>query len=246
MALHHFADQFHHQNGLADPGAAEHRRLAAAGQRGQQVDHLDAGFHQVAARTAARERRRRAVDRRARGAGRQFRPVVARQPHDVEQPAQHRVAHRGGQRAAGGADRCAALQARRALQCDGPRGSGVEMALHLRHQPFRAVPQDLHRIEQRRRIARHLPPPIELPREGAQPAHPPVRGRHHEQRGQGREQSLAVPGERIPRERQHHAAEGEAHHDDGNHPVAVFRPLRDGEIPGQRGLITDRRERDEK
>ena len=34
-------------------------------------------------------------------------------------------------------------------------------------------------------------------------------------------------------------------HDDGDDPVAVFRPLRDGEIAGQRGLVADRGQRDE-
>ena len=48
MALDRGADQLHDQHGLADPGAAEHRGLAALDQRRQQVDDLDAGVKHLA------------------------------------------------------------------------------------------------------------------------------------------------------------------------------------------------------
>jgi hypothetical protein len=40
MLLNHL----HHDNGLANTGAAEHPHFAAAGKGHQQVDDLDAGF----------------------------------------------------------------------------------------------------------------------------------------------------------------------------------------------------------
>jgi hypothetical protein len=43
MLLNHF----HHDNGLADAGAAEHAHLAATGKRHQQVDDLYAGLEHV-------------------------------------------------------------------------------------------------------------------------------------------------------------------------------------------------------
>ena len=42
--LDHGMDELHHQHGLADARAAEHRRLAALRERRQQIDHLDAGL----------------------------------------------------------------------------------------------------------------------------------------------------------------------------------------------------------
>ena len=46
MPFSHRVHQFHHQHRLADAGAAEHRRLAAAAERREQVDHLDPGGEQ--------------------------------------------------------------------------------------------------------------------------------------------------------------------------------------------------------
>jgi hypothetical protein len=40
-------NHFHHDNGFANTGAAEHAHLTAAGKRHQQVDDLDAGFKHV-------------------------------------------------------------------------------------------------------------------------------------------------------------------------------------------------------
>ena len=60
--LDHGVDQLHHEHGLADAGAAEHRSLAALGQRREQVDHLDAGLEYRAGRGLFLERWRRIVD----------------------------------------------------------------------------------------------------------------------------------------------------------------------------------------
>ena len=40
-------DHLHHDDGLADAGAAEHAHLAAPGEGNEQVDDLDAGFQHV-------------------------------------------------------------------------------------------------------------------------------------------------------------------------------------------------------
>ena len=101
VALHHGVDQFHQQHGLADAGAAEHRRLAAECQRHQQVDHLDAGFEHRGRGGLRGERRRRAMDRQPGRIGRQRRSVVVHRAGDIEQSAEHGIADRRGQRAAG-------------------------------------------------------------------------------------------------------------------------------------------------
>ena len=92
VVRHHRVDQFHHQHGLADAGAAEHRRLAALGERHQQVDHLDPGLEHRAGAGLRGERRRAAVDRPARdrppaAAGRRRAPRRSRR---AAGPAPHR------------------------------------------------------------------------------------------------------------------------------------------------------------
>ncbi len=128
VVFHHGVDRLHHQHGLADAGAAEHRRLAALGERHQQVDHLDPGLE----------------DRRRRGA------TVAHLPHHIEQPPQHRVAHRHGHRATQRANQSAAPQPRRRRQGDGAQRRRVEMALHLDDQRPRPIPFDAQRFVDRR------------------------------------------------------------------------------------------------
>ena len=68
--LDHRMDQLHHQHGLADAGAAEHRGLAALGERREQIDHLDAGLEHIRRRRLAHQSGRRIMDaapRRIRG-----------------------------------------------------------------------------------------------------------------------------------------------------------------------------------
>jgi hypothetical protein len=62
MTLDRGADQLHDQHSLADPGAAEHRGLAAGDQRCEQIDHLDAGVEDLASTALTFERRRWPVD----------------------------------------------------------------------------------------------------------------------------------------------------------------------------------------
>jgi hypothetical protein len=76
-------DQLHDQHGLADAGAAEHRRLAALRQWRQQVDHLDAGREDFR-RTALRGKRRRApVNRAARHVGSKRLALIANRTGEV-------------------------------------------------------------------------------------------------------------------------------------------------------------------
>ena len=90
IALHHRVDQLHHHDGLADAGAAEHRRLAALRERREQVDDLDAGFEDGGRRAALAERRRCAMDRRARQVAGSAGPLSRTLPGDVEQATEHR------------------------------------------------------------------------------------------------------------------------------------------------------------
>ena len=129
VALDHGVDQLHHQHGLADARAAEHRGLAALRERREQVDHLDAGGEQFGRPGLGRERRRLAVDRPARRIGRQRRPAVADPAEHVHEAPERRLADRDGDRAAGAARSVAAPQARGRLERDGAGGMRVEMGL---------------------------------------------------------------------------------------------------------------------
>ena len=71
------------------------------------------------------------------------------------------------------------------------------------------------------------------------------RGAGHQQRRQHRHQPRTLSRQRVTPQRQHDAGQREPDHDDGDHPVAVFRPRRDGKITRQRGLKPHRRQRDE-
>ncbi len=61
------ADQLHDDHGLAGTGAAKDARLTAFRKGSDQIDHFDAGFEDLHARGLLRKRRRRTMDRVARG-----------------------------------------------------------------------------------------------------------------------------------------------------------------------------------
>ena len=67
---------------------------------------------------------------------------------------------------------------------------------------------------------------------------PEGRGQDH-RRGQDGQQAGAVAGEGVAEQGQHDAAEREADHDDGDDPVTVFGPFRDGEVTGEGDLVAD-------
>jgi len=57
------ADELHDDDGFSRPGAAENPGLAAFGERGDQVDHFQAGLEYLDPRRLFFERGGRAVDR---------------------------------------------------------------------------------------------------------------------------------------------------------------------------------------
>jgi hypothetical protein len=87
-------DQLHDQHGLAHPGPAEHRGLAACDQWRQQVDDLDAGVKDLARAAQAVERGRGRVNRRALDIRGQIRAVVGRRADRIEKAPQHCVTNR--------------------------------------------------------------------------------------------------------------------------------------------------------
>ena len=150
VALGHRMDQLHDEHGLADAGAAEHRRLAALGDRGQQIDDLDAGRKQLGGAAQLLQRRRTAVDRPARSVRRQRLALVANSAGQVEQTAEHRVADRNLERPASGARRNAATQPFGRLQCNRADRRLVQMRLHFRHDRRTLIRRHDQRVVDRR------------------------------------------------------------------------------------------------
>ena len=132
--FHCGVDQLHHQHGFAHPCPAEHRRLAALGERGEEIDHLDAGFEDRGAGTGRRQIGRGRMDRAHRGFGGEIAQPVARLARHIEQPAQHRIPHRDAKRGAGAAHTGAARKARGRVERDGADGVGVLMAVDFKQQ----------------------------------------------------------------------------------------------------------------
>jgi hypothetical protein len=128
----------------SDPGAAEHGRLAAARQRRQQVDYLDAGFKQFALGALIGKRRGLAMNRPARHVRPEGWAMVARLPQYIDQPAEHRLADRHGDRRVGAEYRSAALEAGGASKRHGAHRAGIEMLLNLGDQTAGLIPLDLH------------------------------------------------------------------------------------------------------
>ena len=92
-------DQLGEDDRLAQPGAAEEADLAAADERRQQVDDLDAGLELLGLGREAVERGRVAVDRPAL-AGRDRASAVDRVAQEVEDPAERLLADRHADRPA--------------------------------------------------------------------------------------------------------------------------------------------------
>ena len=149
--LDHGVDQFHDQHGLADAGAAEHRRLAALRQRGEQIDHLDAGLEHLGGRGFVLQRRRRLVDaaprriggqRRRRGRGwSRRRRAAGRAPRRRPAPKSARRWRAPWCRARGRRSPATRWRAR----------CRIDVAVHLQHQRFGPVPVDDQRGIDRRR-----------------------------------------------------------------------------------------------
>ena len=127
-------DQLLDQDGLAEAGAAEEADLAAAHERRDQVDHLDAGLEDLHRRRQLVEGRRIAVDRPALGVGAQLLAVVDRVAEHVPEPAERLLADRDGDRRAGVDHVDAAREAVGRVHRDRADAVVAEVLLHLRDQ----------------------------------------------------------------------------------------------------------------
>ena len=105
----------------------------------------------------------------------------------------------------------------------------------------RIIQRDVHQLRLGRRRVLQLQR-IEPVQRDANP--PGATHRQHRDR-QGRQQPPRMPQEHAPPQHHHHARDGKPRHGDGNHPVAVLRPARDGEEARQRDLDPHRRTGDE-
>ena len=149
--LDHGMDQFHHQHGLADARAAEHRGLAALRERRQQIDHLDAGLEHRHRRGLVLESGRRAwMPRRGVSAG-------SAGPSSLNVPTtsskRPRTASPTGTEigVAGRLDFDAARQSFGRLKRDAAHGDGIDVAVDFEDQRFCSVPFDDHgRVDGRR------------------------------------------------------------------------------------------------
>jgi hypothetical protein len=154
MALDRGADQLHDQHGLADAGAAEHRRFAAFDERRQQVDDLDAGAEHLDRAGLARDPGRGRVDRPALDVGGQVGAAIGRLAERVEQTAENRLADRGAERRACSGNRRAAPQPGRGIEGDRARQTGPEVQLDLGDEAASLIHLDDERLVDRRKRAR--------------------------------------------------------------------------------------------
>ena len=151
--LDHRMDQFHDQHGLADPRAAEHCGLAAAGERRQQINHLDAGFEDCAGGRFVFKRRRWIVDTPTRGIGRQGRAAVPNSSDNVEETPENRIADRHRNGCAGRTHLRVARQTCCCLKRDASDRNGIDMAVHFEDQRLRPIPFDDQRtVDGRQRL----------------------------------------------------------------------------------------------
>src|SRR6516164_1162631 len=150
VALDGCSDQLHNQHGLADPGAAEHRRLAAGDQRREQIDDLDAGVEDLARAALTLKRRRRGVYGPALYLGGERRTAIGRLTDRVEQPAEHRRSDRRADRRAERAGARPAPQAGGAAERYCPGHSRAEVLLYFGNQWRSQIPFDRDRFIDRR------------------------------------------------------------------------------------------------
>jgi hypothetical protein len=125
-------DHLGDEHGLVDPGAAEESGLAAALERAQQVDHLDAGLEDLRADRPPRQRHGRPVNRLPLDVL-QWRAVVDDLPEDVQHPSEQRCADRDLEGPAGVGHHRPASEAARRRERDAAHGAGVHVVRHLQH-----------------------------------------------------------------------------------------------------------------
>ncbi len=126
-------DHFHHDDGLAHAGAAEHPHLAAPGEGHQQVDDLDAGFQHFNGGVLVHEGGRRAVNGVI-GLGIHRTQAVHRAAHHVEHPAEGLMAHRHHDGIAGVFHGHAPDQAVGGVHGDGAHHVVPQVLGHFHHQ----------------------------------------------------------------------------------------------------------------
>ena len=126
-------DQLLDQHRLAETGAAEEADLAAADERREQVDHLDARLEDLDLRRQLRELRRLAMDRPALDVRRR-RLLVDRLADDVPDAPERLLAHRHGDRPTGIAHLEPAREPVGRVHRDGADAIVTEVLLHLRDQ----------------------------------------------------------------------------------------------------------------
>jgi hypothetical protein len=131
VAFDHGMDQLHDEHGLANPGAAEHRRLAALRQRRQQVDDLDAGRKDFRRPALRGERRRDTMNRAVRHIGSKRLTLIANRTSQVEQATEDRLTDRDLERPADGVSGDATPQSRGGLKRNRSNRRLVQMRLHL-------------------------------------------------------------------------------------------------------------------
>ena len=146
LVLGRAANQLHHQNGLADTGAAEHPGLTAPDEGRQQVDDLDSCLEHLALAALSFERRRRSVDRHPRDGRVDGRPSIDRVSKNVQHPAEDRVADRNGDGGSHPSHAGAATETAGPLQRDSANRMRVVVTLDLRHDAVAGRHFDLERL----------------------------------------------------------------------------------------------------
>ncbi len=144
-------DQFHDDDGLADPGAAEQADLAALGVRRQQIDDLDPGDEDLGLGRLLDEFGRGPVDRHA-AVGVDRTALIDRLADHIENPAERLGADRHHDREAGIDDLGAAHQPVGGVHRDRAHGALAEMLGHFEHQGAPGI-IDLERGQNRRQFA---------------------------------------------------------------------------------------------
>src|SRR5262245_23684303 len=147
-------DQFHDDDGLADPGAAEQADLAAFGIGSEQVDDLDAGHEDFRFRRLVRIAGGVLVDG-ARLLMRHGTGFVDGLAHYVDDAPERALSHRHRDRLAGIGDLLAAHQAFAGVHRHRAHGRLAEVLGDFQHQPV-ALVLGLQRIEDRRQVTVEL------------------------------------------------------------------------------------------
>jgi hypothetical protein len=148
MMPDHVVNHLGEQHGLADPRAAKQPGFSPPLERRKDVDDLDARFEHLRLRHAARERRRRAVNRPPLHVL-QFAAAVDRIAEDVEHPRQRAFAHWRVQRPAGFFHHRAARQPLGRRQCNAAHAVSVALRDHF-DDDLIVFPRTERRVDARR------------------------------------------------------------------------------------------------